>query len=76
MLSVDLVSIHVKVDEKITLRANRDGGLEEMEVKGTMFVSVFDAEKAKLQLAITKDDSKNVPFQVKRKGETNAGKIA
>ncbi len=52
------------MDEKITLRASRDGGLEEMEVKGTMFVSVYDADKAKMQVRIKKDAAKNVPYQV------------
>eukprot|EP00045_Choanoeca_perplexa_P014442 m.169987 g.169987 ORF g.169987 m.169987 type:complete len:511 (+) comp16678_c0_seq1:29-1561(+) len=55
--------IHVKVDEKITLEANRDGGLEHMEVKGTMFVSVSNEAKAMIQLHTTRDAGKNASFQ-------------
>ena len=33
-------SVHLKVEEKITLEANRDGGLEHMEVRGTMWLII------------------------------------
>ena len=57
-------SIHVKVEEKITLEGNRDGGLEHMEVKGTMFVSVSNEAKAMIQLRTTRDAGKSATFQV------------
>jgi hypothetical protein len=35
-----MFSVHLKVEEKITLEANRDGGLEHMEIRGTMWLVV------------------------------------
>ena len=56
--------MHLKVEEKITLEANRDGGLEHMEVRGTMWLIISKAECDKVQVKIEKDDSKGLLFQV------------
>lgn len=66
VLTRPMHSIHIKIDEKITLRANRDGGLDDMDVKGTMLVSVYDESKGRLQVAISKDANKNMSYQVQR----------
>lgn len=60
---VDTKSVHVSVDEKITLGVSRDGGLNNMEVKGTMLVNITDAAVGKVRLHIDTDPSKNIPFQ-------------
>ncbi len=45
MISLCSNSVHLKIEEKITLEANRDGGLEHMEVRGTLWLIVrFEIE--------------------------------
>lgn len=55
-------SVHIRVEEKITLEASRDGGLENMEVKGIMQLVVSEASVSKVRISVTKNDDK-VPFQ-------------
>jgi len=61
--AVDKKGVHFAVDEKITLEANRDGGLESMEVKGLVYCTVTDPDMLKIKINTTVDDSKGVPFQ-------------
>ncbi|KAJ3220352.1 Coatomer subunit delta [Dinochytrium kinnereticum] len=44
--------IHVNVEEKINLRVNRDGALENMEVKGTLTLLVRDSKKPGIKLKL------------------------
>ena len=63
------------MEEKITLEANRDGGLEHMEVRGTMWLIISKAECDKVQVKIEKDDSKGLLFQVRRKKPVNTSHL-
>eukprot|EP00124_Ichthyophonus_hoferi_P001749 Ihof_evm11s100 gene=Ihof_evmTU11s100 len=56
-------SIHIRMEEKITLTALRDGGLQSMEVKGDLIVNVSDPEKARLRVNVQLPEDK--PFQYK-----------
>ncbi|KAI8848974.1 hypothetical protein BC829DRAFT_393036 [Chytridium lagenaria] len=50
--------VHVTVDEKISLRVNRDGALENMEVKGTLTLLVRDSKPGlKLKLRPVHNDA-------------------
>jgi hypothetical protein len=60
----------VKVEEKITLEANRDGGLEHMEVKGSMFLIVSDPERARVQVKTSRSDK---PANLQVRALYNAG---
>lgn len=55
-------SVHIRVEEKITLEASRDGGLETMEVKGIMQLLVSEQSVSKVRIAVNKSEDK-VPFQ-------------
>jgi hypothetical protein len=55
--------VHIKVEEKITLTANRDGGLEGMEVKGVVYLNVSDPELAKIRVTFDKSSTNTTPFQ-------------
>lgn len=78
--SLSQKGVHVKIDEKIMLTANRDGGLEAMEIKGIMFVVVNDAECAKIKVQTSITGSKNIPMQthlnVDKKEFNSVGVIA
>ncbi len=38
------LSVHAKLEEKITLVANRDGGLENMDISGMLSLRISDKE--------------------------------
>jgi hypothetical protein len=39
-------AVHIAIEEKISVTANRDGGLQSMEVKGDMILKVTDPNSA------------------------------
>ncbi|KAF9145311.1 Coatomer subunit delta [Mortierella sp. GBA39] len=56
-------SVHVQIEEKITMIANRDGGLESMEVKGDLMLRVSDPSRAKISLALRHLEDPNIQFK-------------
>ncbi|KAG0235400.1 Coatomer subunit delta [Actinomortierella wolfii] len=56
-------SVHVHIEEKITMVANRDGGLENMEVKGDLMLRVSDPARSKISLALTHLDDSAIQFK-------------
>jgi hypothetical protein len=59
-------SVHVQIEEKITMVANRDGGLESMEVKGDLMLRVSDPSRAKISLALRHLEDPNIQFKVRK----------
>lgn len=62
--AVHMDSVHVQIEEKITVVANRDGGLESMEVKGDLMLRVTDPALAKISLALTHVEDSAIQFKV------------
>ncbi|KAJ2707538.1 coatomer subunit delta [Coemansia sp. IMI 203386] len=56
---VDMKDVHVQIEEHITAIVNRDGGLEQMEVKGDMSLIISKPEYSSVQLSVTTDSSHN-----------------
>ncbi|KAF9180098.1 Coatomer subunit delta, partial [Haplosporangium sp. Z 11] len=56
-------SVHVHIEEKITMIANRDGGLENMEVKGDLTLRVSDPAFTKISLALRHLEDSNIQFK-------------
>lgn len=44
--------VHIKIDEKISATLHKDGGLENLDVRGDMSVTVADAELANIQVRL------------------------
>eukprot|EP00128_Syssomonas_multiformis_P004996 Colp12_sorted_trinity150504_noHs@6283 len=61
--TVPTESIHFKVDEKIVLIANRDGGLQNMEVKGDLLLRISDPNMARIRIAVASNDEKQLTFK-------------
>lgn len=61
--SVQAGSVHVKVDEKITLIAGRDGGLQNMEVRGLVLLRIADAQFGKIRLSVENNDDRGFQMQ-------------
>ena len=52
------------VQEKIVVTAGRDGGLQNMEVLGTLQLKVSDAQYGRILIAIDNQDDRSLQFQV------------
>ncbi|KAJ3128416.1 Coatomer subunit delta [Nowakowskiella sp. JEL0407] len=61
--SVQKEGIHVAVEERVTVKANRDGGLENMEIKGKLTLTVSDPAKGLIRLSLKNPQDSNTQFQ-------------
>lgn len=59
-----LSSVHLRVEEKITLTCGRDGGLQNMEVIGMVTLRVTDDKNGRIRLIINNNDNKGLQLQV------------
>lgn len=51
-------SVHIRVEEKIQLIANRDGGLDEFILTGMMVLKISDEQFAKLKVKLDRNDDR------------------
>ncbi len=59
-----LSSVHLRVEEKISLTSGRDGGLQNMEVLGMVTLRVTDGKNGRIRLIINNHDNKGLQLQV------------
>lgn len=59
-----LSSVHLRVEEKISLTSGRDGGLQNMEVLGMVTLRVMDDKNGRIRLIINNNDNKGLQLQV------------
>ena len=57
-------SVHFAIMEKISLQANRDGGLENLEVKGDLELTISDPNLTKIKVVVRAEDDGTVQFKV------------
>ncbi|NP_001279441.1 coatomer subunit delta [Callorhinchus milii] len=60
---INVESVHLKVEEKISLTCGRDGGLQNMEVHGMITLRVSDDKYGRIRLQVENDDKKGVQLQ-------------
>lgn len=51
-------------EEKITLSAGRDGGLQNMEVHGMLRLRINEEKASKVKVLVTNNDTKGIQLQV------------
>ncbi|KAJ2339943.1 coatomer subunit delta, partial [Coemansia sp. RSA 2618] len=56
---IDMKGVHVQIEERITAVVSRDGGLEQMEVKGDLSLVISDATYANIQLRVATSNQHN-----------------
>jgi len=61
------LSVHLKQEEKLTIRCSRDGGVETLEVHGMIMLRVKSEEYGRVLVAIDNKESRNIQLQVKKK---------
>ncbi len=57
-------SVHLRLSEKLTLLAGRDGGLQNMEVLGLISLRIADPEYGKIKMQLQNNETRSVQFQV------------
>ncbi|KAJ1561893.1 Coatomer subunit delta, partial [Nowakowskiella sp. JEL0078] len=61
--SVPRDGIHLALEEKLVVTANRDGGLQNMEIKGKLTLTVSDPAKGLIKIAMKNPQDANIQFQ-------------
>ncbi|XP_062894885.1 coatomer subunit delta-like [Mobula hypostoma] len=56
-------SVHLKIEEKIVLVCDRDGGLQNMEIHGMIMLRVTDEKQGRIRLQVENDDKKDIQLQ-------------
>ncbi|KAJ2830480.1 coatomer subunit delta [Coemansia furcata] len=59
----DMKAVHVQIEEHITAIVNRDGGLEQMEVKGDLSLIVTDEACSVVKVGVVTNDSHNAQIK-------------
>jgi len=52
------------VDEKVNLTCGKDGGVQNLEVLGVLFVNVASEDDGRIRIALKNNDSRNLQLQV------------
>ena len=58
-------SVHIRLEEKIALTGNRDGGLQNLEIHGLITLKITDEKLGRIKLGIENNDNKGIQLQVK-----------
>lgn len=56
--------VHIVVDEKIVATADKDGGLQSLEIKGDVLLKVLDSSKACVRLTTASSGDPSIQFKV------------
>lgn len=63
-------SVHIRVEEKISLTAGRDGGLENFEIHGMATIRISEDKNSKVKVHIANRDNKSIQLQVRLKTDS------
>jgi len=56
-------SVNIRVDEKINLTCGKDGGVQNLEVLGVLYVHIANEDDGKIRIAIRNNDARNLQLQ-------------
>ncbi|KAJ8267041.1 hypothetical protein GJAV_G00137630 [Gymnothorax javanicus] len=60
---VNMESVHMRLEEKISLTCGRDGGLQNMELLGMITLRVSDEKNGRIRVHVNNNDKKGVQLQ-------------
>lgn len=60
---IDQEGVHIVIEEKISVTANRDGGLQNLEVHGLVKVKINDEQYGKIHVAFENNDKRGIQLQ-------------
>lgn len=56
-------SVHVDIEERISVTANKDGGLESMEVRGVLTLKISDPAHARISIGLRASEDPSIQFK-------------
>jgi len=56
-------NVRIKVDEKINLTCGKDGGVQNLEVLGVLYVNIGSEDDGKIKIAVRNNDARNLQLQ-------------
>ena len=56
-------SVHIKVEERISMTAGHDSGMESLEVRGIVQLNINSEDDARCRIAVRNDESRPIQFQ-------------
>eukprot|EP00058_Branchiostoma_floridae_P025174 XP_002610664.1 hypothetical protein BRAFLDRAFT_260557 [Branchiostoma floridae] len=56
-------SVHLRIEEKVTLTARRDGGLDNMEIHGMISLRISDEQYGKIIIAVENQEARGAQIQ-------------
>ena len=57
--------MHIKVEEKVSLTCGKDGGVQNLEVLGVLYVRTASEDDGRIRIAVKNNDSRNLQLQVR-----------
>lgn len=62
---LSLFRVHLKIGERLTVVAGRDGGLQTMEILGMVTLRISDGEFGQITIALDHKEERGIQFQVR-----------
>lgn len=56
-------NVSIRVDEKINLTCGKDGGVQNLEVLGVLYVNIASEDEGRIRIALKNTDSRNLQLQ-------------
>jgi hypothetical protein len=57
-------SVHVSIEERVSMVANQEGELEQLEVKGVLTLKISDPAMGRIRLSLDAADDASIQFKV------------
>ncbi|KAI8644358.1 hypothetical protein BD408DRAFT_413304 [Parasitella parasitica] len=67
-------SVHIDIEERVSVTANKDGGLEQMEARGVLTLTIADPSSARVKLVLQANDDASIQFKTHPNVDKNAWK--
>lgn len=55
--------MHITAEERMRLVANRDGGLEQLEVKGVLILKITNPNEGKVRILVNAEEESSLQFK-------------
>ncbi|KAI8967456.1 hypothetical protein BDF20DRAFT_901180 [Mycotypha africana] len=72
--TVNQEGVHIDIEERISVTANKDGGLEQIDVRGVLTLKITDPDNARISLALQSSDDTSIQFKTHPNVDKNAWK--
>ena len=61
--SIHFHSVHLRIEDKLTVRLGRDGGLQSFELSGLLTLRIADEKYGKIKIHLDNNDQRGIQLQ-------------